>query len=106
MQGQGHDPFALDALLLSHLHPDHCADFSALTVLRRYHPTPPNDPHDQRLDVHAPVEAPSRFAAAYAPDAVELAGTDLTDVFRFHRLEPGTVRIGELTVTAALVDHP
>ena len=35
------DPFDLDALVLTHLHPDHCADVSALTVLRRYHPAPP-----------------------------------------------------------------
>ncbi|HEY7597041.1 MAG TPA: MBL fold metallo-hydrolase, partial [Actinophytocola sp.] len=48
------DPFALDALLFSHLHPDHCADFSALTVLRRYHPAPSRDPRVPRLPVHAP----------------------------------------------------
>ncbi|MCT2588017.1 MBL fold metallo-hydrolase [Actinophytocola gossypii] len=97
------DPFALDALLFSHLHPDHCADFSALTVLRRYHPAAPR-PH--RLPVHAPSEAPSRFAAAYSPDAADRAVEDLTDVYEFHPLHSGTVTIGPFQVTAAKAAHP
>ena len=35
------DPWQLDAVLFSHLHPDHCADFTALVVYRRYHPHAP-----------------------------------------------------------------
>lgn len=100
------DPFDVDALLLSHLHPDHCADISALTVLRRYHPTPPRDPRLHRLPVYAPTEASSRLAAAYAPSAQERLETDLGDVFDFHALRPGTVRIGPFTVTSAHVAHP
>lgn len=100
------DPFAVDALLFSHLHPDHCADFTALTVLRRYHPKPPVDVRRHRLPVHAASEAPSRFAAAYAADAAELAETDLSDVFDFHALGGGTVDIAGFRVTAAPVDHP
>ncbi|MCP2262383.1 Ribonuclease BN, tRNA processing enzyme [Streptoalloteichus tenebrarius] len=97
------DPLSLDALLLSHLHPDHCADMTALAVLRRYDPVRrPAAP----LPVHAPREAASRLAAAYAPSAAELAETDLSDVFAFRPLEPGTVRIGECVVTAARVAHP
>ena len=63
------DPFQLDAVLFSHLHPDHCADFTALVVHRRYHPNPPFDPTTRLLPVYAPAEAPSRFANAYAPSA-------------------------------------
>ncbi len=100
------DPFALDALLFSHLHPDHCADFSALTVLRRYHPAPSRDPRAHRLPVHGPSDAPSRFAAAYAPNAAELAETDLSDVYSFHPFEAESALVGELTVTAARVAHP
>ena len=100
------DPFELDALLFSHLHPDHCADFSALTVLRRYHPAPARDPRARRLPVYAPGEAPNRFADAYAPSAAERADTDLSDVFDFVALAAETVHIGPFEVTAALAAHP
>jgi len=100
------DPFAVDALLLSHLHPDHCADVSALTVLRRYHPAPPYDPRQRRLVVHAPSEAPDRLAAAYAPSAAERAETDLSDVFDFRALGSEPFRVGPMTVTAVPVAHP
>jgi ribonuclease BN (tRNA processing enzyme) len=100
------DPFTLGGLVFSHLHPDHCADFSALTVLRRWHPHPPADPYKNRLPVYAPKEAPTRFAAADAPDQAELAETDLTDIYDFHPLAPGSRPIGPLTVTTVEVDHP
>jgi ribonuclease BN (tRNA processing enzyme) len=97
------DPLRLDALLLSHLHADHCADFSALTVLRRYHPDA--EPHAAKLPVYAPIEAPSRFAAQYAPDAAELAETDLSDVYDFHAW-PVEARINEISVRPTRVAHP
>lgn len=98
------DPFDLDALVLSHLHPDHCADFSALTVLRRYHPEPPYDVRERRLPVFAPSEAAARLANAYAPHEAERLETDLGDVFEFHTLSAHT--IGPFTVAATRVDHP
>jgi ribonuclease BN (tRNA processing enzyme) len=102
-----HDPFDLGALLFTHLHPDHCADFSALTVLRRYHPKPPYDVCARRLPVHAPRDAAGRLANAYAPNETELAETDLSDVFAFHALRPGTtVHIGPFEVWSLPVDHP
>jgi ribonuclease BN (tRNA processing enzyme) len=100
------DPFTLDGLLFSHLHPDHCADFTALTVLRRWHPDPPVDPAVHRLPVYAPKEAPTRFAAAYAPDQAELAEVDLSDVYDFHSIEPGVREIGPFTVAVVTVTHP
>lgn len=100
------DPFALDALVFSHLHPDHCADFSALTVLRRYHPAPTRDPRTHRLPVYAPAEAPTRFAAAYSPDEAERLATDLSDTYSFRALTPGTVHIGPFEVTSVPAAHP
>lgn len=100
------DPFDLDALALSHLHPDHCADFSALTVLRRYHPDPPYCRRPRRLPVYAPVGAPVRLANAYAPDETERAATDLSDVYDFHPLTEEPVRIGPFEIAAARVAHP
>ncbi|MER7076818.1 Ribonuclease BN, tRNA processing enzyme [Saccharopolyspora kobensis] len=96
------DPFALDALFFSHLHPDHCADFGALAVLRRYHPNPPEH---ARLPVIAPANAPERFAALYAPNAEEQAETDLSDVFEFIPTPAEPVRIGPFEVQAMPVAH-
>lgn len=100
------DPFDLDALVFSHLHPDHCADFSALAVLRRYHPNPPYGRRPRRLPVYAPLEAPQRLANAYAPHESERVETDLADVFEFHSLDACAMHIGPFDVTAAPVKHP
>ena len=97
------DPFAIDAVLFSHLHPDHCADFSPLAVYRKYHPRPPYDPTRCKLPVYGPTNAANRFAAAYAPDDEP---EDLTDVFDFRTYGAGQHTIAGFTVTAALVDHP
>ena len=99
------DPWHLSAAVFSHLHPDHCADFSALTVHRRYHPFPPAAP--AALPVWAPAEAPDRFAAAYAPSAAERAETDLTGTFTFHALSDGSsAAVGDVVLGAWAVDHP
>ncbi|MGH3787139.1 MAG: MBL fold metallo-hydrolase [Pseudonocardiaceae bacterium] len=96
------DPFTLDALVLSHLHPDHCADVSALTVYRRYHPhPPPSDP----MPLYGPTDAAERLVAAYAPNAVERNTTDLSDIYDF-RSYAGAASIGPIEVRAARVDHP
>lgn len=100
------DLFAIDALLFSHLHADHCADFATLAVHRRYHPEPPYDPAQHPLPVYGPANAPSRFAAAYAPDEEELRTTDLSDVFAFRPFDTRPATIAGFTVTAAAVDHP
>jgi ribonuclease BN (tRNA processing enzyme) len=100
------DPLTLDGLVFSHLHPDHCADFSALTVLRRWHPDPPANPAVHRLPVYAPKEAPSRLAAADSPDQADLDQADLTDVYDFRPLAAGVQRIGPLSVRAIEVNHP
>lgn len=97
------DLFSIDAVLFSHLHPDHCADFSPLAVYRMYHPEPPYDPTLCKLPVYGPTNARNRFAAAYSPDdRVE----ELPDVFDFRTYGPGPVTIAGFTVTAAVVDHP
>lgn len=100
------DPFDLGALVLSHLHPDHCADVSALTVLRRYHPAPPYDTRAHRLAVYAPAEAPARLANAYAPHEAERVQTDLGDVYDFRPLPAGPLSVGPFEVTAVPMDHP
>lgn len=99
------NPFDLDALLLTHLHPDHCCDVAPLTVYLRYHPDRPRDATRRRLPVHAPQEAPSRLAALYAPDTAELAETDLSDVYEFLPPPVEGVRIGPFDIRAIRMDH-
>lgn len=99
------DPWDLDGVLVSRLHPDHCADVTSLVVHRRHHPRPPAEPRP--LPLHAPGGAADRFAAAYAPSAAERADTDLGDVFTFHPLADGaTATPAGVGLRAALVDHP
>ncbi|RJQ76435.1 MBL fold metallo-hydrolase [Pseudonocardiaceae bacterium YIM PH 21723] len=99
------DPFEIGALLFSHLHPDHCSDFSALAVWRRYQSDPPYNPTEQPLPVYGPHEAPARFAAMYAPSESERLRTDLTDVFAFRPLDQGTFTVGPFQITAVPVNH-
>jgi ribonuclease BN (tRNA processing enzyme) len=99
------DPFLLGAVMFSHLHPDHCADFSALTVFRRYHPSA-STRATGKLPVYAPADAPARFVAAYAPNSKELLEEDLSDTYDFHALRQETFRVGPFEVTAARVAHP
>ena len=96
------DPLDLDGLILSHLHPDHCADISALTVYRRYHPHP--TPRDL-LPVYGPPDTGERLIAAYAPNVDERNRTDLSDLYEFRSYGGGTARIGPLGVLAARVEH-
>ncbi|GAA2670944.1 MULTISPECIES: MBL fold metallo-hydrolase [Actinosynnema] len=99
------DPFDLDAVLLSHLHLDHCADFSALATYRRHHPEPPHDPEARRLSVLAPGHAPERLAAAHAASRAELARLRLAELFDFTPLEPGGYRVGPVEVEVARMRH-
>lgn len=98
------DPFALNALVLSHLHPDHCADITGLLVYLRYHPSSPDG--WTPLPVYGPSETADRTAAASAASAAELAAIDMSDVFDFRGLGSATVHCGPFTVTSARVMHP
>lgn len=99
-------PFDLDALVFSHLHPDHCADFGALTVLRRYHPHWPVG-RPARLPVYGPEDTEQRLVNLYAPNEPERAETDLGDVYQFHPLPVAApFEIGPFQVTAFRVQHP
>jgi ribonuclease BN (tRNA processing enzyme) len=90
----------LDALLISHLHPDHFMDACGLYVARRYHPDGPVGPV---LPVHGPSGLAKRLVEAYGEDAVEGLGETYT-VAEWTDGRPVTV--GPLTVTPRLVVHP
>lgn len=96
-------PSTLDAVIISHLHPDHFIDLCGLFVARRYDPhldpTAPPSP----LPVYGPAGTAERVLAAYGPDAA----AELPSVYDVRELtEGGVIRIGPLTITSRSVNHP
>lgn len=91
------DPLAVDAVLLSHLHADHCLDLSGYYVMRKYHPTGPQP----RIPVWGPSDTADRMARAY--DLPVDPG--MHEEFDFRTWEP-VVQVGPFTVRAVPVDHP
>ena len=55
------DPLGVDAVLLSHLHPDHCSDIAGYYVMRKYHPDGPQP----RIPVFGPRGTAKRMATSY-----------------------------------------
>jgi len=88
---------AIDAVLLTHLHPDHVLDACSYVVVRRYAPDGPHPP----IPMYAPAGAPDRLAAAYSAEQ-----SPLDDVYTFYGLQPGTFPIGPFSVTVDRVNHP
>lgn len=96
------DPRSLDAVVLSHLHPDHCLDVCGLYVMLSYGPDRPPGAGG-RMRVLAPADAPDRLARAYGVDAPE----PLDDRLDFEALRPREpVRVGPFTITPVPVWHP
>jgi ribonuclease BN (tRNA processing enzyme) len=88
----------VDAVLLSHLHADHCFDACSYVVARRYAPGGKLPP----IPLYGPSGAPERLAAAYgSPEE-----GSLEDVYTFYTLQPGTFPIGPMRVTVDRVNHP
>ncbi|MFI7586758.1 MBL fold metallo-hydrolase [Spongisporangium articulatum] len=95
------DPLSLDAVVISHLHPDHFMDLCGLYVARRYAPSL-NRPAPA-LPVYGPAGTFDRVLQAYGPDA---AG-ELENVYDVRELaDGGTFRVGPFTITPRLVRHP
>ena len=100
------DPRVLDAVLLSHLHPDHCLDLTALFVLRRYHPGGPAGP---RVPVYGPAGTAPRLAAAYQAGRLDIgAGVEaLAGELDIREWVAGTpIEVGGLRVLPVAVRHP
>ena len=90
----------IDAVFISHLHPDHCVDICGLYVTRKYRP---EGPLEGRLPLHAPVGAQERFALMY--HGIDDGG--MREELDAHDLADGqVVQVGPVTVTAHRVRHP
>lgn len=91
------DPVTVDAVLLSHLHADHCMDLCGFYVLRKYHPTGAKP----RIPVWGPAGTALRMAKAY--DLDEDPG--MNEEFDFKPYD-GPITIGPFVVTPREVAHP
>jgi ribonuclease BN (tRNA processing enzyme) len=90
----------IDAVFVSHLHPDHCVDICGLYVTRKYRPS---GPVPGQLPIHAPTGAQERFALMYHG----LDHRGMTNEFAVHELADAQVtHVGPLSVTAYRVKHP
>lgn len=94
--GRYTDPRRIGALVLSHLHSDHCLDATSMLVLHRYHPGERPGP----IPLYGPEGTAARVVAAADPGTASIA-----DVFDVRRLEHAT-QIGPFAVRTARTAHP
>ena len=88
------DPGTLDAVLVSHLHPDHFIDLVPLRHFLRWGPG-----HPRHVRVAGPGGLGDRIDALHAEPGFTRAALDL------EALEPGPMRIGSIAVQVARVTH-
>jgi ribonuclease BN (tRNA processing enzyme) len=94
------DLAGLDAIVVSHLHPDHCVDICGLYVTRKYRP---EGAVPGRLPVYAPQGAEQRFALMYHGLEHEGMSAEL-EVLELADAQVNV--IGPFTITAYRVNHP
>lgn len=92
------DLASIDAVLFSHLHPDHCLDLCGIYVHRTYHP----NGKLPMIPVYGPAGVANRMAAAYGKEPEP----GLRGAFDFREWRVGPLEIGPATVIVERVDHP
>ena len=92
------DPAEVDAVVLSHLHPDHCFDMAPMIVHRRY----ASAARLPRIPVLGPSGTQDRLATAYDPQARDR----LWDLFEFAAVTSGERELGPFRLRFARVSHP
>lgn len=98
-------PRDVDAIGLSHLHPDHCLDVCAFYVAARYSP---DGPYDHTV-IHGPPGTGERLARAYEVPPLDGGlgepGPGIAQHFTYHAWLPEQ-QIGPFRVRTTRVDHP
>jgi ribonuclease BN (tRNA processing enzyme) len=90
--------FGIDAVLLSHLHADHCVDLHSYAVARAYPPDGPRPP----IPVYGPAGTRERIGLIQGAGGAP----GLDERFTFVTLAPGAVRIGPFDIALAHMNHP
>jgi len=92
------DPVTLDAVLISHLHPDHYFDLSGLYVIWKYHPSGPRPP----IPVWGPPGIGKQVSRAYGLRKEP----GMSAEFTFHEYDDEPVRLGPFVIGVERVAHP
>lgn len=88
----------VDAIVISHIHPDHCVD-----VLAFYHATYYGNPRRTGVPVLAPDGVAEKLGALMGADSAH----GLWEGLSFRAVSEGDeVKVGELSLRFALTDHP
>ncbi len=96
------DPATIDAIGLSHLHPDHCLDLTGFFVAASHSPTAPWP----TIPIYGPAGTAQRMAAAYdVPGAPREPGPGIADRFDY-RTWQATQQIGPFKLTTIAAAHP
>lgn len=91
------DPDLIDAVVISHQHPDHCADLAAAFHAWAYRPEPRHG-----IPLYAPQAVWDRMAMFLEKDE----NSDLPIVFDFHPVWEGdSLNLGDLSVSFTEMDH-
>ncbi len=96
------DPADLDAVIISHLHPDHYLDVTGLEVFWAYH----SRTDLGQLPIHAPAPLPERLAAVLSRDGNVPDGVTCSP-FEHHVLSDGhRFAVGPFEIETRAVLHP
>lgn len=88
----------LDAILISHMHPDHFSDLYGLQYALRFHPAQPGP-----IPVYGPPGMFDLFTSLLPEESVE----KLTGLLQFHTTSAGdTLAIGTLRTRLFAMNHP
>jgi ribonuclease BN (tRNA processing enzyme) len=97
---QRHVPlFGVDAVILSHLHTDHCVDLYSYSIARSYSPAGPQPP----IPVYGPEGTAERISQIHGSGGDDLG---LMKRFEFRTVAPGQLTIGPFDLRLAHANHP
>jgi ribonuclease BN (tRNA processing enzyme) len=93
-----HKVLDIDAICITHLHPDHCLDLTVYWIARIYCPYG----KAPQIPVYGPHGTGEHLAKAYELEPNPAMG----DAFEFRTFPKGTFQLGPFEITTALMNHP